>query len=381
MFLVYNVSMTGLYLHLPFCAQKCHYCDFVVTTSGSPALRERFFSALETEAGRYAPVFETKPFETLYVGGGTPSFFSLGELDRVFNMLRSRFRFVPQAEVTFEVNPGDLDAVKAEFLRARGVNRISIGVQSFHSETLKRIHRSHDASAIEKSFLILRQAGFDNLSVDLMLSLPGEDLDRVKYSLEKLVELSPEHVSLYELTVEEKTVFGSLQKMGKLALPDEEETLRMLSTAREMLKDNGYVHYELLSYAKKGRESRHNLIYWANEEYLGLGPGAFSYLGGRRFRGSASVEEYLQKIEKGDWSAFEEEMLTAEKKTVESLLLALRLSEGADLGRFASLPEGVSQSIRTLEEKGLLNQDHRRLRLTPRGQFFAETVFTELSSD
>jgi oxygen-independent coproporphyrinogen-3 oxidase len=375
----YNFAMPGLYVHLPFCARKCHYCNFVVTTSASLPRRERFFSALEKEIGRHAPDFFTRPFDTLYLGGGTPSFFSNEELERLLNLLRRNFRWAADTEITLEANPGDLDAEKARLLKKHGVNRVSLGAQSFHTGTLKRINRSHDAPAIGKSFRVLREAGFRNISLDLILSLPGESLDHVKESLEKLVELGPEHASLYELTVEDHTVFGRRRQRGQLALPDEEKQLAMLSLAREYLKANGYFHYELLSYAKKGYESRHNLIYWANGEYLGLGPAAYSCIAGRRFRNSLSVEEYLRKIETGDWTAAEEEVLGPEKRTVESLLLALRLSEGADMDRFAALSESTAQSIRKLEAQGLLTQNRHRLCLTPRGQLFAESVFTELS--
>ena len=319
-------------------------------------------------------------FDTLYVGGGTPSALDVGESRRLFELLESRFTFQSGAEKTLEANPGDLTFEKASLYRKAGINRISLGAQSFREETLHGINRAHGSAAIGESFKILRDAGFDNISLDLILSLPGESLEDVRFSLERLRELRPEHVSLYELTVEERTVFGRLQKEGKLVLPGEETQLEMLKTARKFLKDHGFNHYELLSYARPGCESKHNLLYWANEPYLGLGPGAFSYLGGRRFRSSSSYEEYLAKIEVGDWTPLEEDALSPEKKEIESFLLALRLIEGAPASRFRGLIPRLAVPLGRLTEQELLLVDDETIRLTSKGQLFAETVFTELSA-
>jgi oxygen-independent coproporphyrinogen-3 oxidase len=226
---------------------------------------------------------------------------------------------------------------------------------------------------------ILKGEGFKNLSFDLILSLPGEDVEKVKFSLAEAMRLEPQHISLYELVIEKKTMFSSLVEKGKLILPDENAQLAMLSYARDFLKGQGFSHYELLSYAKPGFQSRHNLIYWANEDYLGLGPGAFSYFDGRRFRNSDSVDQYMRKIESDDWTASEEESLSEEKKEIESFLLALRLEQGASLDRFGGLVSRMKSLIQDLEAKGLLLKDAKRVALTPRGQLFSETVFSELS--
>jgi oxygen-independent coproporphyrinogen-3 oxidase len=371
--------MIGLYVHIPFCEKKCHYCNFIVTGLGPSAKRDRFFAALGREIDHYAPRFKDTIFDTLYIGGGTPSTMTSEEAETFFSLLRRRFRVKPGAEITLEANPGDITERKAHLYREMGVNRISLGAQSFNDGTLQRLNRAHGSAEIFESLDLLRGAGFRNISLDLILSLPGETLEDVKRSFHKLVELDPEHVSVYELTIEEKTVFGRAFKEGRLGLPAEEKQIKMLSFARDFLEEKGFRRYELLSYAKPGFESRHNLLYWENEDYLGLGPGAFSYFGGRRFRNSASFEEYIAKIENEDWSAHEEESLTPAKKEIESFLLALRLRDGASRDRFASLPACYNGTIENLIDKGLLAQDECRIRLTPRGQFFAETVFTELS--
>ena len=371
--------MTGLYVHVPFCKKKCHYCNFVIAPAGSAGSHEVYLDALEKEAAHYAPRFSGTLFETVYLGGGTPSTLRPGEFERLFHILKDRFHWKRDAELTCEMNPGDLDGDKAFFLKDLGMTRASLGAQTFHDETLKKLNRAHGAGEIESSFRHLRDAGFKNINMDLMLSLPGEPWEAVRESLEHAVALSPDHISMYELTLEEKTVFGNLHREGKLGLPGEEEQFETLSKARLFLQEAGYAHYELLNYAKPGFESRHNLLYWANEEYLGLGPGAYSYFDGRRFKNSDSYEQYQDKIGRGDWAAREEEALDEKKKDIESFLLALRLTLGADERRFHSLLLDFRDEIAALCEKGLLAREKGRVRLSVKGQFFAETVFTELS--
>ncbi len=372
--------MPGLYIHVPFCKKKCHYCNFTIALSGPEARHAEYLEALDREASRHYERFKGVLFETVYLGGGTPSTLRPAEFRRLFSDLGCYFQWKPEVEVTCEVNPGEMDLEKAELLRELGVNRVSFGAQSFHDETLKSLNRAHGVSDITRSFGILRQAGFKNINLDLILSLPGEGWDKARYSLERALELGPEHISLYELTVEAKTVFGDLHKKGKLALPDEDAQFETLSKAREFLMSRGYIHYELLNYAKPGFESRHNCLYWANGDTLGLGPGAYSYVDGRRSRFADSYHSYLSKIGAGDWSSVEEETLSRENKEIESFLLALRLTEGAPVARFEGVLARFKKDIADLSEKGLLLQDRGQIRLSPRGQFLAESVFTQLSS-
>ncbi len=371
--------MTGLYIHIPFCRKKCHYCNFVITSTGASSKRAGFLSAMKKEIAHYRGRFAKVFFDTLYFGGGTPSQLDEEEMEEVFGALRSAFRFHNGIEITCEVNPGDVDLRRARMLKSLGFNRISLGAQSFHDTTLKRLNRSHDADEITTSFHVLQEAGFKNINLDLILSLPGEMLEDVKTSLECAVKIKPKHISLYELCVEEKTVFGMQAKKGTLRLPSEETQVDMLAFARRYLKDHGFEHYELLNYCRPGFESKHNLLYWENRGYLGLGPGAFSYFDGRRFRNSETYEEYISKIGAGDWSATEEETLTAEKKETESFLLALRLTRGARKERFSAWLSRRRPSVDALKSGGMLAEASGYVRLTPQGQFFAETVFTELS--
>ncbi len=373
------MTMTGLYVHIPFCQKKCHYCNFVIALAGSHDSRRAFEEALHHEIEHNAGPMSETVFDTLYLGGGTPSRLESREIEWVFHELRRNFRIRPGAEITCEVNPGDVDLRKAMLLHKLGVNRVSLGAQSFHDDTLEKLNRTHRAGEIESCFRYLRDAGIQNISLDLMLSLPGESWGKVQVSIEKAVALKPEHFSLYELTIEEKTVFGEMNRQGRLELPDEDAQFEILENARMFLKKSGYIHYELLSFAKSGYESKHNQIYWANEDYLGLGPGAFSYIEGRRYRFADSYDSYLSKIQKGDWSLFEEEVLTEKKKLIESFLLALRLKAGASLDKFGGLLREFSDEIESLEERGLVVREEGYVRLTEKGKFFAETVFAELS--
>ncbi len=371
--------MTGLYIHVPFCTKKCHYCNFVIALASPAENHDLFLKALEQEAKRYEPLVKGNIFDTVYIGGGTPSVLESDEFEWLTHILKTHFKWKPDAEITCEANPGDIDLKKAFLLKKLGVNRVSLGAQSFHDETLEKLNRTHRSAEIESSFRYLRDAGFKNISLDLILSLPGETWEHASQSLERLVKLDPDHVSIYELSVENKTVFGELHRRGQLDLPDEDTQFEILSNARLFLQEHGYRHYELLSYAKRGRESRHNLLYWANEDTLGLGPGAYTHWRGSRYRLSQSYHEYLAKVEAKDWTPAEEETLSDEKKEVESFVLALRVSEGADKARFLSILERLKDEIADLTEKGLLEEEEGRIRLTNRGQFLAETVFAELS--
>lgn len=371
-------TMIGLYVHIPFCHKKCHYCNFVITGSGSESKHAGFLDALTLEMASYREKFQNTVFDTLYLGGGTPSALRPEEMERLFGMIRGNFKIKEDAEITMEANPKDLDPVKTNLFQKLGVNRVSLGAQSFHDKTLKAINRDHTSENIFRAVEVLRKSGIQNISCDLILSLPGETLQDVQSSVRQAVDLGFEHFSIYELTIEEKTVFGERHKKGELRLPDEEEQLVQLTWTREFLKNSGYEHYELLSYAKPGFQSRHNRLYWENEEYLGLGPGACSYIDGRRYQIAKSYEEYMEKAKRGDWISCEDEKLQGNRKEIESLLLALRLTEGADIRKFAKAIKILKDDIEKLKGERLLENGSHLLRLTPRGQLFAETVFSEL---
>lgn len=373
--------MRGLYLHIPFCLQKCHYCDFVITVDRSPETRERFFRAVEREADQAAQRHGRLQFDTLYLGGGTPSALSPDEMGRLFGIVRERFAVDAEAEVTCEVNPGDVDAKKLAAYRALGINRISVGAQSFNDPLLAEMNRPHDASAIEETASTLRKLGFLNVSLDLILRLPGQTLKDAQDSVERAVALGSTQVVLYDLGVHEKTVYGRRLQRGELKLPDEAAHERMFARAEEILEQAGYLHYEVANFARPGFESRHNLLYWTNQEYLGLGPGAFCYLNGVRRQFARGVGRYLAKCEAGDWTNDEQEQISDENREIETLLTGLRLSRGVELNGFPIVRPRLEPALRELSDQGLVETAAGRAALTRRGRYVAESVIGKIVTD
>ncbi len=365
----------GLYVHIPFCHKKCHYCDFVITTDRSVPARERFLSAIEREIRFAREKYGRLNFDTLYFGGGTPSTLSIEEMARLIRMLRQAFNFRPSAEITCEMNPEDADEKKLRAWRDFGINRASLGAQSFDNTLLTVMGRSHDSEAITRAVIRLRDSGFQNINLDLIIKLPGQTIGILSETLDRLTALKPSHVSVYDLDVHEKTVFGHDRKKGRLKLPDEEIHFEMSRLVESKLAGAKLHRYELLNYARPGAESNHNLIYWHNQEYLGLGPGAFSYLEGVRFQFAENVLRYFRKIESHDWSPDVRDEISGEKKEIETLLTGLRLAEGIDLSRLTIIRERIEQKA---AESGLFERENGTLRLSRRGRGLAETAFSIL---
>ena len=371
--------MRGLYVHVPFCLKKCHYCNYVIVADAPRAKREAFFEALEREADDALARHGKLSYDTLYLGGGTPSSLDPAEMRRLFEIVLKRFPVSPGAEITCEVNPGEVDDVKLATYRALGVNRISLGAQSFNDALLRDMNRVHNARDIGTTMRTLLRLGFANISMDLILRLPGQTPEDASESLRRAAGSGAGQVVLYDLNVHDGTVYGARARRGQLPVPDEKAHDAMWDEAEKILSNAGFAHYEISSFAKPGFESRHNLIYWHNGEYLGLGPGAFSYLGGCRYQYASSVDRWLEKIARGDRSRDEEENITGEKLQVETLLTGLRLEAGVELGAFPELLAHLAAEVPPLESAGLVERRQGRLRLTPRGRRVPETVFTQLS--
>ncbi len=368
----------GLYLHIPFCHSKCYYCDFVSAANPSNETRQRFFHALHKEVLHVVETCGRLRFNTLYLGGGTPSTLSTSEMGEVLQLLRGYFTFEDGAEVTCEVNPGDHDASKLGAYRKMGINRISLGAQAFQDGLLQAIGRRHKVEDVYKTVEGLRKAHFHNLSLDLMLKLPGQTVENFRYSLECASALEAGQITLYDLDVHPQTRFGLMQGRGELALPDEETHFQMFDLAEKFLTGIGYRHYELTSFARPGFESRHNLIYWHNQEYLGLGPGAFSYLGGVRYQFAADVSSYLKKCELGDWTRASEDILTDREKEWETLLTGLRLLEGVRVDSFREIRPLLEERVPELIREGVMAREGERFFLTRRGRFIADNIFAWL---
>ena len=375
--------MAGLYIHVPFCARKCAYCDFYsLPLADFPSLGKtlaRFFQALEKELAALPPDFAP---DTIYIGGGTPTALDAAQLGQLVDLIRRHVRPDVVREWTVEANPGTLDAEKAALLRAAGVNRVSLGVQTLRDEALQRLGRIHSAAEAQASFALLRQAGFDNVSVDLMYALPGETTIQVLRDMRGLLAWQPEHVSCYALTIEPGTPLAEQQARGELAeVPDEEQADQYHAIRRELIAA-GWQHYEISNFARPVRECRHNLNYWRGGEYSGCGPAAHGHLAGRRFANVASLDAYCRRLEEERSPCDFEEQLAPEAKAREMLIMGLRLLAGVNLTSFQRQTGFDARAFNALAlerllAEGLLVLDGGCLRLTERGLFVSNRVFVE----
>jgi oxygen-independent coproporphyrinogen-3 oxidase len=371
--------MTGLYVHIPFCSKKCHYCDYVITTKRSPEFVSRFFCALEKETQRARERLGMLSFDTLYLGGGTPSALSGEDMIRLVRMLRSHFSFADGGEATCEINPGDVDGEKLAVYRELGINRVSIGAQSFDDALLKDMGRPHTARDIVETVTTVKEKGFENISLNIIVRLPRQTIRDVRESIRQAVSLGAHQIAVYDLDLHDRTVYGGRRSRGELKLPDEESHAEMMAAVEEELATEGFIHYELTSFAKPGFESRHNLIYWHNQEYLGLGPGAFSYLGGMRYQFAPDVNRYLQKCDADDWTNDTEDRILPEEKEMETLVTGLRLREGIAISDYPLIAKKISPSVRSFTGGGFFEEQNGRMRLTKRGRFVADRIFSELA--
>ncbi len=370
----------GLYVHIPFCVRKCYYCDF---NSGpaSDAIRDQYVEALVQEIRR-SP-WRGQPARTVFFGGGTPSELNTAQLQRITDALQESFTFRPEPELpewTIECNPGTVTERSLGEMRELGFNRISLGIQSFHDHHLKAIGRIHTAAEAVEAVRAARRAGFRRLNVDLIFCLPGQTLDEWKADLENALALQPEHLSLYNLTIEQGTEFGKWYGQGRLALPDEDLSADMYEWTLDRAASAGFSRYEVSNFALEGEECRHNQIYWRQEPSLGLGISAASYVGGLRWTNTGSMQAYLKSAgQSGLSERASEERLPPLRAAGETIMLALRTRDGVDLAevgsRYGLDPEREwGATARQLLEDGLLAPAGPRLRLTRRGLLLANAV-------
>ena len=361
-------SNAGLYIHVPFCQSKCPYCAFYSSTSLS--LVDRWMKTLQREMLLYRDDFPI--FDTLYVGGGTPTLLNHGQWSALMDALFTCFSFSTQSEVTVEANPDDVNADLMGLLRSLGVNRISLGVQSFHDRELHALKRRHTSQRAIEALACIRKSGFCNLGVDLMYGLPGQTEGVWLATLRRALEFEPEHISCYQLTIEEQTPFGKMRDRGLIHPLQEEEERGLFILTSTYLEEKGYLHYEISSYAR-GRENtcRHNMKYWQHAPYLGLGPSAHSYLGERRWWNLRSVEGYCRALSKGKTPVAGLETLTEEQRYLECLLLGLRTADGIDLRNLRHRPQ-TEKLLNDLEASGLVRVDEGRLMPTREGFLVAD---------
>lgn len=321
-------DIPGLYIHIPFCQRKCAYCNFYSVTSLN--LIPQFISALKEEIKLYQVQFDS--FDTVYIGGGTPSLLTFKQLSEIFNTLTKFYKINSDAEITLEVNPGDVSVKYLQLIRSMGINRLNIGIQSFDDKILKFLGRKHDAHEARNAIKYSRLAGFDNVGFDLIYAVHGQKIKSWKKTLEEALSFSPEHLSCYQLTLEADTPLYERYQKQKLKQPSEDMQKNYFLTTARNLENAGYIHYEVSNFARATTlKSRHNMKYWNHTPYLGLGPAAHSFLGNRRWWNVASVNNYLKRIFQGKTSEENEEILTTEQLKLEILFLGLRTKEGVDL--------------------------------------------------
>lgn len=368
----------GCYVHIPFCVRKCAYCDFNSFSGYTDSSVARYVAALKTEIRRSHG--RTTPVDTIFFGGGTPTAIPASDEADLLQAVLQSLPVAPGAEITTEANPGTMDVAHLEVLRAAGFNRISFGVQSFDAGLLKTLDRIHTADEARRAVSAARTAGFENVSVDLMFALPRQTHKQWQDTLDEAFALGTDHISLYNLIVEEGTGFFTLQQKGRLPLPDEDTAADMFTMAIETAARHGFVQYEISNFARPGFQCAHNIHYWRNEPYYGFGCGAASYLDGARRMNIKSPAKYADAVEREDDLSADVEILDDEATMAETMMLGLRLTgEGVDCARFAAR-FGVDPRVRYAAEvkkfsdRGLLEITGDNLRLTGKGVFLGNEV-------
>ena len=383
----------ALFVFLPFCKIKCTYCDFNVyahLTRWMEPYADAVVGEIKNSEFRIQNSYQAR---SVYLGGGTPSLMPIASIEKILRACERSFSLIPNPEITLEVNPGNVDEAKLRALRALGVNRLSIGVQSFDDATLRRLNRGHTVADALTTYDLARRVGIDNISLDFIYSLPLQTLADWRATLDRALALAPEHLSLYALKVEEGTGLAHQIARGKYPMPDDDLAAEMYELAEEVLDAAGYEQYEISNWARRvgakhvsPLQSRHNLTYWHNEPYLGFGAGAHSCFGGERFWNVLSPLEYVQRIERGESAVAGREEISRELEMAETMILGLRLNEGIAFAKFTERygEDARVKYARQLRESrvlGLLEQLDERARLTPRGRLLSNEVFWRLLPD
>ena len=365
----------GLYVHVPFCVRKCPYCDFYSVAPGAAADASTipiWLDALSREIGLYSRAFPT--FDTLYIGGGTPSLLNEQEIAHLIESLRAGFAFAKDTEITIEANPDDVTASRLATYRGLGINRLSLGVQSFQDAELRFLRRRHDAAAAEAALSHIRDAGFANIGIDLIYGFQGQSPASWERTLRRALEFTPEHLSCYQMTIDPPTEFGRMLEAGAITAIDEESQRDFFMATSELLGARGYIHYEISNFARaEGFISRHNHKYWRHVPYLGLGPSAHSFHNGTRWWNVRSVRGYCEALERGKSPVQDSEILTADEVALETLYLGFRTSEGValdDLRRYRRW----DRALETLQRESLVTVERGRAVPTLKGFLIADRL-------
>lgn len=382
-----NISENpGLYLHIPFCDTKCGYCDFYSITNHSS--RPQFVEILKREIKHYATSpFTDQPYDTIYFGGGTPSLLEPGELESILLVLYDSFKITDDCEITIEANPGTLNSGKLNFYKDVSINRLSIGIQSFVDEELKFLGRIHDSRQAIKTYELARKAGFNNIGVDLIFATPVQTLQSWHYSLDKALEMQPDHISAYNLIFEPGTPFYKMLLNGRLQAKTENDELAFFTGTIEKLQNAGYLHYEVSNYARgAGNYSRHNYKYWTHTNYLSFGPSAHSFWNKKRWSNVRALSRYLKNMEQGITAVDFNEDLSKETMIFERIMLGLRTKDGVDLKAFETnfaesfiyKYSGLSNDL--IENKfAVIENDH--FRLTAKGLMICDEILPRFATN
>lgn len=372
--------MAGIYIHIPFCKRRCIYCDFFSTTQSEK--KAEYVHALCQELEMRKDYLGSEEIETIYLGGGTPSQLSQEELEEIFLYIYKVYQVRPQAEITLEANPDDLTQEYVSMLRKLPFNRISMGIQTFQEETLKLLHRRHTARQTIEAFRRCREAGFQNISIDLMYGLPGETLDTWKQDLQQAIDLQPEHISAYHLIYEEGTTLWNLREENKVQEAEEELSLALFKTLIDKLTKAGYEHYEISNFCMPGLHSRHNSSYWTGKKYLGCGPSAHSYNGVSRQWNISSLDKYIEGI-RANQPEFEIEELDLNTRYNDFVLTTIRTCWGMPLSQLRTIYGETlyNYCLRMAKphlEQGVLEIVGETLKLTPQGIFISDGIMSDL---
>jgi oxygen-independent coproporphyrinogen III oxidase len=368
----------GLYLHIPYCLHKCGYCDF----NSHPENQEEsahYVESLLKELEFYSTTLKNYSVPTVFMGGGTPTILPPSKLKRILDTVRQNFNLTPDCEITIEANPATIKLETLQEIRAAGYNRISIGVQSFDEKELQLLERVHNEEEIHSTVHRARSANFKNLSMDLMFALPDQTIKKWQSHLNQAIAKNPDHLSTYNLTIEPATAFFKLHEKGKLCLPHEDIQLEMYETTIRVLEDAGYSQYEISNFSKPDMESQHNINYWNNGEYLGVGAGASSYLNGERFKNINSPSIYIREIETKANAIDTRERLEPLQAMGETLMLGLRLLKGISIDVFekrfqVSFQKVYGKAVEPLLNQELITINQNRIALSRKGLFLADSV-------
>ena len=369
----------GVYIHIPFCHQICNYCDFNKFFFHNQPVDE-YIESLGKEMALYQDQLKGAKIETIFLGGGTPTSLSVPQLERLFTLIHTYIPMEHLKEFSSEANPDELTIDKMAVMKKYGVNRLSMGVQTFDQELLKILGRTHSNEHVYQVVENAKKIDFPSISIDLMYGLPNQTMEQWQYSLEEAYRLQIPHISAYSLLVEPKTIFYNLMSKGKLSLPGEDLEADMYGHLMDEMAKHGYHQYEISNFAFEGKESIHNLIYWDNDEYIGLGAGAHGYVNGVRYSNHGPLKKYMQSLDANELPVMMQKEVTPIEKIEEEMFLGLRKNKGVSLVNFEnrynqSLLSVYEKELEELVQKGFIAIEENHVKLTRRGRFVGNEVF------